>query len=153
MAGPFIVVGVDGSNESRSALRWAVAEAQRRQAAVHVVHAWWALPELELSTRISSDADWDALLEVEAPRCVEEFVNHALGADRAKIEITVDAVQGVAPAAALMAASREADLLVVGSRGFGGFKSLLLGSVSQQCASHARCPVVVVRGVQPEPAL
>ena len=150
---PFIVVGVDGSSESRSALRWAVAEAQRRRAAVHVVHAWWAFPELESSTPISSDADWDALREVEAPRCVEEFVNHALGADRAEIEITVDAVQGMTPAEALMAASREADLLVVGSRGFGGFKGLLLGSVSQQCASHARCPVVVVRGDQPEQTL
>jgi nucleotide-binding universal stress UspA family protein len=153
MSSRFIVVGVDGSSESRNALRWAVAEAQRRRAAVRVVHAWWAVPELEPGTSVSDDADWDVLRNTEAPRCVEEFVNDALGVDRAKVEIVVDAVQGVIPAAALIAASREADLLVVGSRGLGGFNGLLLGSVSQQCARDAPCPVVVVRGDQPRQTL
>src|SRR6478609_5379383 len=125
MTRPYIVVGVDGSNESRQALLWAVAEARRRRAEIHVVHAWWALPELESNSSVRYDADWDSLRNVEAPRCVEEFVDHTLGGRDSGLEITVEAVQGVTPATALLAASHDADLLVVGTRGLGGFKGLL----------------------------
>ena len=65
------------------------------------------------------------------------------------VEIELQAIQG-APAGVLVAASRDADLLVVGSRGHGGFVGLLLGSVSQQCAHHAECPVVIVHAAPRE---
>jgi len=151
MSSPFIVVGVDGSDESRLALRWAVDEAQLRQDSVHVVHAWWAIPELEPGTPIHYDAGWDDVRSIEAPRCLEEFVDRALGPERPKVEITVEAVQGVEAATALLAASHGADLLVVGSHGSGDLRGLLLGSVSRQCALHATCPVVVVPGDHPAP--
>jgi nucleotide-binding universal stress UspA family protein len=151
MSSPFIVVGVDGSDESRCALQWAVGEAQLRHESVHVVHAWWAIPELEPGTPIHYDAGWDDVRNIEAPRCLEEFVDHALGGDRPKVEITVETVQGMEAAPALLAASQGADLLVVGSHGSGDMRGLLLGSVSRQCALHATCPVVVVPGNHPTP--
>ncbi len=144
MARGLIVVGVDGSEESRAALRWAVEEARLRKAAVFAVHAWWAVPELEPGTPVL-DEDWERLRDQEAERFVREFVEHTLGATRARVEITAVPVQGVTASAALLEAARDADLLVVGSRGVGGFKGLLLGSVGQQCLQHAGCPVVIVR--------
>ena len=140
-----IVVGVDGSEESRSALRFAVEEAGLRNAAVHVVHAWWALPELEADASVLA-ADWETLRDHEARRFIEEFVERTVGGAHTGIEITAVPVQGRTAAAALLEAAKDADLLVVGSRGLGGFQGLLLGSVSQQCVHHAACPVVVVRG-------
>ena len=140
-----IVVGVDGSEESRSALRFAVEEAGLRDAAVHVVHAWWALPELEAGAPVPA-MGWETLRDHEARRFIEEFVERTLDGARTGIEITAVPVQGRTAAAALLEASKDADLLVVGSRGLGGFLGLLLGSVSQQCVHHAGCPVVVVRG-------
>jgi nucleotide-binding universal stress UspA family protein len=65
------------------------------------------------------------------------------------LDVTTEAVEGQA-AAVLLHAARDADLLVVGSRGLGGFRGLLLGSVSQQCVDHAPCPVVVVRQMHAE---
>lgn len=143
-----IVVGVDGSEESRAALRWAVEEARLRKAAVSAVHAWWAIPELEPGTPVL-DEDWQTLRDQEAKRFVEQFVEHTLGGARAGVEITAVPVQGVTAAVALLEAAKDADLLVVGSRGLGGFKGLLLGSVSQQCTQHAECPVAIIRGASP----
>ena len=145
MARGLIVVGVDGSSESRQALRWAVDEAVLRKAKLLVVHAWWALPELEAGAR-GSDPDSQATSRGEAKRFVDEFVEQTLGPDAAKVEINALAAQGITATEALLDAAGHADLLVVGSRGLGGFKRLLLGSVSQQCVQHATCPVVVVRG-------
>jgi len=138
-----IVVGVDGSGESRQALRWAVDEAVLRQAQVLVVHAWWALPELKGTP--GSAADSQANPGREAERFIHEFVEQTLGPDAPKVEINALPAQGITAAEALLDAAGQADLLVVGSRGLGGFKRLLLGSVSQQCVQHATCPVVVVR--------
>ena len=70
------------------------------------------------------------------------------GEDDADVDVVRSVVVGT-PASALIAASAAADLLVVGSRGLGGFRGLLLGSVSQQCAYHAGCPVVIVRSRAP----
>jgi nucleotide-binding universal stress UspA family protein len=87
----------------------------------------------------------------ELHRAAEELVAHAiaeLGDEAAGVEIEGRAVQG-APAQALIDATTPADLLVVGSRGHGGFADLLLGSVSQQCVHHATCPVVVVHPAKP----
>jgi len=140
-----IVVGVDGSAASGAALRWAAAEARLRDAAILAVHAWWAIPQLASGAGDLPPADWQTLRDTEAKRFVEEFVEQTLGSDRAGLRISTAAVQGVTAAGALIEASKEADLLVVGSHGLGGFEGLLLGSVSQQCAHHAVCPVVVVR--------
>ena len=144
MARGLIVVGVDGSGESRHALRWAVDEAALRKAKLLVVHVWWALPELEGGAG-GSDPDSQATARGEARRFIDEFVAQTLGPDAAKVEIDAPPAQGVTAAEALLDAAGHADLLVVGSRGLGGFKRLLLGSVSQQCVQHATCPVVVVR--------
>ena len=145
MARSFIVVGVDGSVESRAALHFAVEEAGLRSADVRVVHAWWFVPELEPRTT-PLEADWQTLRDKEAARFIEEFVANALGRVPVGVHVSVVPVQGVTAAAALLEAAEGADLLVVGSRGLGGFAGLLLGSVSQQCVHHAPCPVVIVRG-------
>ena len=136
-----IVVGVDGSEGGIAALRYALEEARLRGAAVRVVSAWHA-------PAAAYEAVW-----VPAPLDVTQF--EAIGTDAAKvsieavaaesggIEITTEVAQGQA-GHVLLSAAEGADLLVVGSRGLGGFRGLLLGSVSQQCAHHAPCPVVIV---------
>jgi nucleotide-binding universal stress UspA family protein len=141
-----IVVGVDHSAGAKAALRFALEEARLRQATLRVVHAWQYgyigatglegfLPaaggELEDFRQGAAAALDETLREVAADQ------------DGVAIERRVD--QGV-PAAVLVEESDGAELLVVGSRGHGGFAQLLLGSVSQQCAQHASCPVVIVRG-------
>jgi nucleotide-binding universal stress UspA family protein len=140
-----IVVGVDHSDGAKAALGFALEEARLRGATLRVVHAWQfgsigatgfegALPAVggELDEfRRAAAAELDAIV-----------AEAAAGADGVEIEKRID--QGAA-AAVLVDESRHADLLVVGSRGHGGFASLLLGSVSQQCAHHAACPVVIVR--------
>jgi nucleotide-binding universal stress UspA family protein len=79
----------------------------------------------------------------DARETVQTFVTETLG-DQRDVDVEVIAVQGEQASAALIDAAQDADLLVVGSRGVGGFKGLLLGSVSQQCAHHSPCPVVIV---------
>jgi nucleotide-binding universal stress UspA family protein len=125
-----IVVGVDGSEPSKAALRWAVEEARLRHARVRVVHAWWVYPMLQPGA--------------DPTEAVRTFVTETLGG-QIDAEVTPVAVQGEQASAALVDAAEDADLLVVGSRGAGGFSGLLLGSVSQQCTHHAPCPVVIVR--------
>ena len=134
----FIVVGVDGSPAGRDALRWAARQARLTGAELHAVSAWhvpggygWA-PDY-------SDADFAA----EARKGLEETVADTLGADPG-IHVITDVRQGH-PAGALIDASAGAALLVVGSHGHGAFAGMLLGSVSQHCAQHAHCPVVVIR--------
>ena len=102
-------------------------------------HAWWVSPMLaghEEAPDLTEDAD----------AAVRAFVAETVGEEH-DVEIETAAVQGQQASAALIDAARDADLLVVGSRGAGGFSSLLLGSVSQQCAHHAPCPVVIVRQI------
>ena len=145
-----IVVGVDGSPGGAKALDWALEEARLRGASLHVVHAWMlplidALPE-----------PWAVGSPPLGPSD-EEVHDHVEKAAKAVLDASVDrarsAEPGLAihgeliearPVRALLEAARDADLLVVGSRGRGGFAGLLLGSVSAQCVHHAPCPVVVV---------
>jgi nucleotide-binding universal stress UspA family protein len=144
-----IVVGVDHSAGSREALRFALEEARLRQAKLRVVHAWQfgyiGAPGIEGSLPAIGS-------EVGEARSVAETALDAtlqdVAADTSDVEIERRVDQG-APAAVLVAESRGADLLVVGSRGHGGFAQLVLGSVSQQCAHHAECPVVIVRAAVP----
>lgn len=144
MRSHLIVVGIDGSEQSKSALRWAMEEARLRDAEVRVVHSWAAYPALYAGTPTTA-ADWDELRSG-AERFVEEFVAETVP-DRHGVDITTVAPQTAETAArTLVDLAEGADLLVVGSRGLGGFKGLLLGSVSQQCVQRAHCPVVIVRG-------
>jgi nucleotide-binding universal stress UspA family protein len=142
MAHNVIVVGIDGSEASKAALRWAVEEARLRHARVQAVHAWWIVPMLKPGGHLAPAAsDWGA---EDATECVRTFVTETVG-EQTEVEITPVAVQGEQASVALVDAAKGADLLVVGSRGAGGFSGLLLGSISQQCAHHAPCPIVIVR--------
>ena len=139
-----IVVGIDGSPPSGQALRWAAAEAKLRGAALRVVHTW-AFPYIVAGPGL--DPTLDARMIEDVRRKAEELVEHelsVLGDEAAGVDIERVVVDG-APAPTLIEAAEGSDLLVVGSRGHGGFAGLLLGSVSQQCAHHAPCPVVIVR--------
>ena len=136
-----IVVGVDGSSTSVQALRWAADEAKRRGATVDVVHAWNYPYVGELAAMAARHVDRENI-EQEARSVLSTSVEEAgLPSDVVMERILVEGN----PAAALVLRAAGADLLVLGSRGRGGFAGLLLGSVSQQCAHHAACPVVIVR--------
>lgn len=136
-----IVVGVDGSEAARDALRWAVAEAEVHGAALRVVHAW-QFPYVGVTPYGGMAID-PADVEAAARAVLEQAV--------ADVDVTSLATPpelvlvAHAPAVALVEAAEGADLLVVGSRGRGGFGGLLLGSVSQQAANHSSCPIVIVR--------
>ena len=136
-----IVVGIDGSEASRDALRWAYDEARMRSAALRVVHVW-VYPYLGPRTGVHEPRE---LMEGDAATLLagelEEF--RAEVPDN-EVPIETRLLEGSA-ADGLVAESRDADLVVVGTRGRGGFSSLLLGSVSAEVAHHARCPVVLVR--------
>lgn len=133
-----IVVGVDGSAESRAAMDWAVAEAKLRNGQVLAVTAWnfpyvsngfgqvWNYQGFETDAR--------AILDEECARVLDQGVG-----------ITPRVVQG-SPASVLIDASRDADVVAIGSRGLGGFTGLVLGSTSTQTVHHAHCPVLVFRG-------
>jgi len=143
-----IVVGVDGSDESVASLRWAVDEARLRNATVEVVHAWHY--PYAVSTEITGMAagvlnrdDFEQAGRAQLDHAIEEA-----GAATAGVPIVPVLVEGSA-AGRLLEAAAGADLLVLGSRGRGGFVGLLLGSVSQQCSHHAPCPIVVVPGTLP----
>lgn len=138
-----IVVGVDGSVGAQAALDFAVAEAVLRGAALHVVHAWeypptygdgWIQPDDEFGSNAA------------------HVLNHAISltreaaAERGPVPAMIAVLEHGDAAEKLLAAARDAILLVVGSRGHGGFVGILLGSVSRHCTLHSPCPVVVVRG-------
>jgi nucleotide-binding universal stress UspA family protein len=137
-----IVVGVDGSPVSRAALRWAVDQARLTGATVDAVIAW-QIPES------MSRQEWAPLL-VDEPRLgvlaeteLTEAISEVAGQEP-DVTINPVVVRGW-PAEVLLTAAEGADLLVVGSRGRGGFTSALLGSVSQNCVHHATCPVLIIR--------
>ncbi|CUU57672.1 Nucleotide-binding universal stress protein, UspA family [Parafrankia irregularis] len=145
-----VVVGVDGSPNSLAALRWAASEAALRGAPLHVVHAWLAAIPLPFA---ESSAEILPALEDQARHVLDESIEAALGTsettDTRKVrEIDVHKLLVAASATrALLDASRDADLLVVGARGKGGFAELLLGSVSHQTMLHSAAPVAIVRDV------
>jgi nucleotide-binding universal stress UspA family protein len=127
-----VVVGVDGSEVGDRALDWAAAQAGRTDAVLEIHTAWDR--DYAFVTRDEVHETMGRLLERSAKRATEVAPG---------VATTVMAHEGP-PAPALITASEGADLLVVGTRGLGGFKGLVLGSVSLQCAHHARCPVTVV---------
>jgi nucleotide-binding universal stress UspA family protein len=140
-----IVVGIDGSDASRNALRWAVEDARARGAEVVALHAYEVpVPVLD-AVAPATPVDLPGLVNEAyedaqqfATKVVAEVIGSVVSVDVAPIAVEDD------PARALVDASRDADLLVVGSHGHG--LSGLLGSVSIECAQHAACPVVIFRG-------
>lgn len=140
-----IVVGVDGSAASRAALRWAVREALLRDASVDAVTAWhypYAATAEGFGRGIPLSA-WPEP-EVGARQTLDDAVQAIAGEfERLPIIERVVVLDGAAHA--LLENAKGADLLVVGSRGHGGFVGLLLGSVSSHCAAHAPCPVAIIR--------
>jgi nucleotide-binding universal stress UspA family protein len=141
---PGILIGIDGSDNSRKALEWAVREAGVRGSsltvlAVHQVAAnhWTGDPETYPQDRPETETVRQA-----AEDAVQKVVSQA--GEPAPTSVTVRAVSGVA-AHELVAASADADLVVVGSRGGGGVLRKAIGSVSSQVVSHAKAPVVVIR--------
>jgi nucleotide-binding universal stress UspA family protein len=145
-----IVVGVDGSAGAAQALEWAVAEAVLRKAGLHVVYAWTvplidAIPEpwvIGAPQVGPSDEEVYQHLAAAARKVLDESLDEARALEPG-LEIVGELVE-MRAAPALIAAAGDAALLVVGSRGRGGFSGLLLGSVSAQCVHHSPCPVVVV---------
>jgi nucleotide-binding universal stress UspA family protein len=136
-----IVVGVDGSETSRAALRWAIEEAERHGSSLEAVHAWYVGYVGGAYTfdagiidptiyRDAGDGLLNAIVDAEDESGLAAPVRRLLVND--------------SPAHALLEAAKGADLIVVGSRGRGGFAGLLLGSVSQQVVHHAPCPVLVI---------
>jgi nucleotide-binding universal stress UspA family protein len=141
-----IVVGVDGSDRSLAALRWAVDEARLRDDRVLAVYAWE--PPLVAAVDIPPTPDSQAYLPellAQAQEGAEALVERAVATVRGEgVTVEPSAIEGSA-ASVLLDAAEHADLLVVGSRGKGGLAGLLLGSISQQMAQHAPCPVVIHR--------
>lgn len=137
--GARIVVGVDGSGPAEAALRWAAEQAGLTGARIDAVIAW-EYPLFSVGEVLLPPHDPESM----AARSLTAAVDGALGPDRA-CDVRQRVVAGH-PARVLIELARGARLLVVGSRGRGGFAAALLGSVAQYCVQHAPCPVVVVRG-------
>jgi nucleotide-binding universal stress UspA family protein len=161
-----IVVGVDASPNARRALAWAAAEARLRQAVLQVVHAYHSkslaapvyfgsqhtydasvgaagVPQPELTASVQRREALEEAVRSQADELLEALLGE-LGEKVGGVEVQQTVVEDRHPAEALVQLSVDADLLVVGSRGRGGFSELLLGSVSHAAVLHAVCPVVVV---------
>ncbi|MEX0874119.1 MAG: universal stress protein [Actinomycetota bacterium] len=136
-----IVVGVDGSDSARDALTWAIGEAKIRGREVVAVYAW-------IDPIVPPSIDGVIVpiphvgIEQEAENLLEREIKEVTGgSDEVKVQRRFVRRH---PVAALLRTSEDADMLVIGSRGLGGFSGLMLGSVGQQCVHHATCPVVIV---------
>jgi nucleotide-binding universal stress UspA family protein len=140
---PGIIVGIDGSGHSRRALEWAVREAAVREAPLTVITIHQVASSAWTGHGILYAQDEE--LATQARKSAQEETDQVLeqAGDKRPPQVTVKAVSGL-PAEELLAAAEGADMLVIGSRGGGGFSRLLLGSVSSQVAHHATCPVVVI---------
>jgi nucleotide-binding universal stress UspA family protein len=137
-----ITVGVDGSKASRKALTWAAAEAADHQADLVVLSVWEHRLMAPLGTPTVPEESLPDEAEV-ATESLLQVIKEELGEDPPVV--VHPRVKPGNPAEVLIAESAESDLLVVGTRGHGGFAGLVLGSVSQHVAAYARCPVAVVR--------
>jgi nucleotide-binding universal stress UspA family protein len=138
-----IVVGIDGSEGSKRALEWAAAEAKLRGTPLTVVLAWqWPATMYGEAGWAGIDSDViDDFRKLAEQRLDEETA--PLASTFSGLEVRRKAIEGPA-VATLIDAAKDADLLVVGTRGHGGFAGVLLGSVSQQVVHHGPCPVVIV---------
>jgi nucleotide-binding universal stress UspA family protein len=137
-----IVVGVDGSESARDALAWALDEGRLRDDDVRVVSAWFFSPAAYGTMGYVPPVS-DESFELAAEQAMTETLD-ALEDSAKGLRVERMVVEGTA-ASVLVEAAKDADLLVVGSRGHGTLTGLLLGSVSHQVALHAECPVVIIR--------
>lgn len=139
-----IIVGVDESPYAQAALRWAASYATTTHEPITAVMAWGYIDQRHLEPDAPFDPEYSA---ADAAEVLDQLVTRALGEDHG--------VRCVAPcdlpASALLEAAQGASLLVVGARGVGGFKGLLLGSVSRRVLQEATCPVGVVRDAAERP--
>jgi nucleotide-binding universal stress UspA family protein len=134
--GTRIVVGVDGSEHGNAALRWALAEAQLHHGEIVAIFAW-QMPLIGVPGAFDRDE-----IERLSTAFLEEAVS--LVVEHPPVPISRVVAQGDV-SVSLIEASRDASMLVLGSRGRGGFAGLKLGSVSQACVQWAQCPVVIVK--------
>jgi nucleotide-binding universal stress UspA family protein len=134
-----IVVGVDGSESSNEALRWAARLAPSLDATIHALVAW------EIPVVYGLDA---ALPTWKPDETAQEILNKSLEKVFGKTRPAglIGSISQGHPTFVLIDASKDAEMLIIGSRGLGGFAGLLLGSVSSTCAERAECPVLVVHG-------
>ncbi len=142
-----IVVGVDGSPGSVEAMKWAVDEARLRGAELHAAIGWDPYAYVVIPDGATT-TDWDHLQD-EARAKLEHVINEVIP-DPAERDAVVRVVVEGHPTPMLQKLSQDADLIVVGARGHGGFMGLLLGSTSDQIVKHSACSVAVVR--KPSPA-
>jgi nucleotide-binding universal stress UspA family protein len=133
-----IVVGVDGSEGSAKALGWAIAEATRFPASLELVTAW--LFPMALGYVFAKTPDE---VRQQVQQIADQSVSHV--GDVAPDVVVRSVLREGEAGPTLVGLSAGADLLVVGSRGHGGLRELLLGSVGTYCARHAHCPIVIVR--------
>ena len=138
-----IIVGIDGSDGSRTALRWAARTAVAQGAPLRAIAAW-QYPASAVTPAGPANLPGPDEMDEHTCDAVRAVVREELGADADRVE--VEARRGPAASVLLAAARSGADMIVVGARGLGGFAGLLLGSVSQECVEHSPCPVVVLRG-------
>jgi nucleotide-binding universal stress UspA family protein len=145
-----VVVGVDGSKPSHEALRWAGFMGEVTGSTLEAVIVWQPMSAYGVGTAgwATVPPDWDPAED--ARRVLTDTVEEVFGPT--KPEGLILTVREGGPAHALIEISGEARMLVVGSRGHGGFAGLLLGSVSTACAEHAICPVLVIHGTTPPPS-
>ncbi|MET3206836.1 MULTISPECIES: universal stress protein [unclassified Arthrobacter] len=140
-----IVVGFDGSEHSQEALSWAIDEARQRSGQLRLITAWSRAPMAWYPAVLETAAG-----EIAAEESPEQIAR-TLQAEALKsaadegVTATGQLVHSDSPASAILDAAQDADLVVVGSRGHGGFPALHLGSVTTQVINHAPCPVLVVR--------
>jgi len=134
-----IVVGVDGSESSKAALRWAIRQADLTDATVDAVMAWRFPSAYGLAPMAGSETDFEG----DARKALIDLLNE-VSALEPDVKVHPMVIEGH-PAEVLVLAAKDADLLVVGSRGHGPFTSAMIGSVSISCVLHSHCPVLVVR--------
>ncbi len=139
-----IVVGVDRSEGAKAALRFAIEEARLHGAELHAAHVW-EVPYTPVSGApvfvIGGLPEFERTVAEDAKQIVPDVLAEVGGAGGVTVHEHV--LRG-GPAHELLELARDADLLVLGARGHGGFAGLLLGSVSAQCTHHARCPVAII---------
>ncbi|HSO89963.1 MAG TPA: universal stress protein [Arthrobacter sp.] len=140
-----IVVGFDGSKNSQNALRWAMDEARQRNGQIRLVTAW-SKPALSWFPAVLETAAGEIVTEDSPQQIAETVQADALKtAESGGVAATGQVVHSDSAASAIIDAAKEADLVVVGARGHGGFTGLHLGSAATQIITHAPCPVLVVR--------
>lgn len=131
-------MGVDGSESSRAALRWAIEQARLTGGSVDAVMAW-QYPTAVVDRMSGPEADFEAITRDALAQILERE-----SGSQSDVSVRSVVAKGH-PADVLVRGSSDAELLVIGSRGIGGFVSAVVGSVSLQCVLHAQCPVLVLR--------